>query len=86
LLSGAPLEKPTKATNTAVPAAIIHWTTCIEYEIGRQYQALLARAGVALRLVATAGTVENLPLLRDPHSGVDIALMQGGSVGKERAG
>ena len=32
------------------------------YEIGRQYQALLARAGVALRLVATAGTVENLPL------------------------
>jgi TRAP transporter TAXI family solute receptor len=52
------------------------------YEIGRQYQALLARAGVALRLVATAGTVENLPLLRDPHSGVNIALVQGGSVGK----
>jgi hypothetical protein len=32
------------------------------YEIGRQYQALLARTGVELRLVATAGTVENLPL------------------------
>jgi TRAP transporter TAXI family solute receptor len=52
------------------------------YEIGRQYQALLDRAGVELRLVATAGTVENLTLLRDPHSGVNIALVQGGSVGE----
>jgi TRAP transporter TAXI family solute receptor len=51
-------------------------------EIGREYQALLARAGVQLRLVATAGSVENLALLRDPRSGVDIALVQGGSVGK----
>src|SRR5262245_28894097 len=52
------------------------------HEIGRQYQALLARAGVRLRLVATAGTVENLALLRDPHFGVNIALVQGGSVGE----
>jgi len=52
------------------------------YEIGRQYQELLARTGVELRLVATAGSVENLALLRDPHSGVNIALVQGGSVGK----
>src|SRR5262249_11413685 len=51
-------------------------------EIGRQYQALLARTGVELRLVATAGSVENLALLRDPHSGVRIALVQGGSVGE----
>jgi TRAP-type uncharacterized transport system substrate-binding protein len=36
---------------------------------------------VELRLVATAGSVENLALLRDPHSGVNIALVQGGSVG-----
>jgi TRAP transporter TAXI family solute receptor len=50
--------------------------------IGRQYQALLARTGVGLRLVATAGSVENLALLRDPHSGVNIALLQGGTVGK----
>jgi TRAP-type uncharacterized transport system substrate-binding protein len=53
------------------------------YEIGRQYQELLARNGVELRLVATAGSLENLALLRDPKSGVDIALVQGGSVGKE---
>jgi len=55
------------------------------YEIGRQYQELLARNGVELRLVATAGSLENLALLRDPKSGVDIALVQGGSVGKRRA-
>jgi len=53
-----------------------------DYEIGKQYQALLARTGVVLNLVATAGSVENLGLLRDPQSGVSIALVQGGSVGK----
>jgi TRAP transporter TAXI family solute receptor len=52
------------------------------YEIGRQYQELLARSGVELRLVPTAGSLENLALLRDPTSGVDIALVQGGSIGK----
>ena len=46
-------------------------------EIGRQYQALLAKAGVELRLVVTAGSVENLALLRDPRSGVDVALVPG---------
>jgi NMT1-like family len=55
------------------------------YEIGKQYQELLARNGVKLRLVATLGSVENLALLRDPKSGVDIALVQGGSTGKEAA-
>jgi TRAP transporter TAXI family solute receptor len=52
------------------------------YEIGRQYQELLARTGVELRLVATAGSMQNLALLRDPQSGVNIALVQGGSVGE----
>jgi TRAP transporter TAXI family solute receptor len=51
------------------------------YEIGRQYQELLARSGVELRLVPTAGSVENLALLRDPKSGVDMALVQAGSIG-----
>jgi TRAP transporter TAXI family solute receptor len=53
------------------------------YEIGRRYQELLARSGVELRLVPTAGSVENLALLRDPKSGVDMALVQGGGIGKE---
>ena len=52
------------------------------YEIGKKYQELLARTGVELRLVETPGSVENLALLRDPHSGVNIALVQGGSVGQ----
>jgi len=52
------------------------------YEIGRQYQALLARTGVELKLITTAGSLENLELLRDPTSGLDIALVQGGSVGE----
>jgi TRAP transporter TAXI family solute receptor len=56
------------------------------HEIGRQYQALLARTGVQVRLVATAGSVENLTLLRDPNSGVDFALVQGGSVGNATGG
>jgi TRAP transporter TAXI family solute receptor len=51
------------------------------YEIGRRYQELLARSGVELRLVPTAGSVENLALLRDPKSGVDMALVQAGSMG-----
>src|SRR5438045_3631869 len=51
------------------------------YEIGRQYQTLLARTGVELKLVLTAGSLQNLEMLRDPKSGVDIALVQGGSVG-----
>ncbi len=39
-----------------------------------------------LKLVATAGSVENLSLLHDPRSGVNIALVQGGSVGKATTG
>jgi TRAP transporter TAXI family solute receptor len=55
-------------------------------QIGRRYQAALERAGVRLKLVATAGSLENLALLRDPGSGVDVALMQGGSVGEAKRG
>jgi len=48
------------------------------HEIGKRYQAILARSGVRLRLVSTSGALENLELLRDPHSGVTVALSQGG--------
>src|SRR5262249_61202983 len=56
------------------------------YEIGRQYQELLARSGVELRRVPTAGSLENLALLRDRKYGVDIALVQGGTIGKSAGG
>jgi TRAP-type uncharacterized transport system substrate-binding protein len=50
------------------------------YEIGNCYRAALASAGVEVRLLPTAGSVENLALLRDPHSGVSVGLIQGGTV------
>jgi TRAP-type uncharacterized transport system substrate-binding protein len=48
------------------------------YEIGQRYRAALARAGVELRLVPTAGSVENIGMLRDPRSDVSVALIEGG--------
>jgi TRAP-type uncharacterized transport system substrate-binding protein len=50
-------------------------------ENGKRYQAALAKAGVQVQLRSTAGSVETAALLRDPHSGVSVGLMQGGVVG-----
>jgi TRAP transporter TAXI family solute receptor len=55
------------------------------HEIGKQYQAELAREGVRLRLVTTGGSLDNLALLQDPRSGVSIALVQGGTVSASMA-
>jgi len=52
-------------------------------KIGKRYQVALARAGIRLKLVTTAGSLENLALLRDPRSDVNIALLRGGSVDKD---
>jgi len=54
-------------------------------EIGKQYKVALQRSGEHLRLVTSAGSLENLALLRNPRSGVNIALIQGGTVGKDEA-
>jgi TRAP-type uncharacterized transport system substrate-binding protein len=51
------------------------------YEIGKRYRAALAKADVEVQLVPTAGSVENLALLHDPHSGASVALIQGGIPG-----
>ena len=51
--------------------------------IGKQYQMALEHAGEQLRLVETAGSIENLAFLRDPNSGVKVALIQDGTIGKE---
>jgi len=50
------------------------------HEIGERYRAALARANVELRLVPTAGSVENLAKLLDAHSGASAALIEGGIV------
>lgn len=48
-------------------------------EFGGRYQSLLARHGITVELRPTQGAAENLALLRDPHSGVDLAFVQGGA-------
>jgi ABC-type amino acid transport substrate-binding protein len=48
------------------------------YGFAHQYAAFMARRGIQVEVVETAGTVENLRLLHDPASGVDVALVQGG--------
>ena len=44
----------------------------------QQYQTILKRSGVQLRLLPSAGSFENLKRLNDPHSGVAAAFAQGG--------
>ena len=55
------------------------------YELGERYRKVLADEGVRVRLAPTAGSVENLTMLRDPNSGVSDALMQGGVISEETA-
>jgi hypothetical protein len=45
---------------------------------GRRYRERFARAGVRVDLRETAGVLQNLGLLQDPSSGVDIAFATGG--------
>lgn len=50
-----------------------------DYDLqGRRYQAILKRSGVDLRLVPSAGGVENLRRLNDPRSNVNVSFAQGG--------
>jgi TRAP-type uncharacterized transport system substrate-binding protein len=46
--------------------------------LARRYQAYLKQSGVYLRLLPSAGAVENLGRLNDPHSDVSVAFAQGG--------
>jgi len=54
---------------------------------GRQYREIFARSNIELELRETAGSVENVKLLQDPNSGVQIAFVLGGtSDGKHAPG
>jgi TRAP transporter TAXI family solute receptor len=55
------------------------------YELGKRYRAVLAQDGVDVQLVPTAGSADNLKMLRDPASPVSVALMQGGVIGAATA-
>ena len=48
-------------------------------EFGKRYVKALETYGITVELRATQGAAENLQLLRDPASGVDIAFVQGGA-------
>jgi TRAP-type uncharacterized transport system substrate-binding protein len=54
---------------------------------GHQYREIFARSNVDLELRTTTGAVENIKLLQDPRSGVQISLMLSGiSDGKHAPG
>ena len=46
--------------------------------VAERYRKILARSGIDLRIVESAGSIENLKRLEDPKSHVDIALVQAG--------
>ncbi|HVN43575.1 MAG TPA: TAXI family TRAP transporter solute-binding subunit [Steroidobacteraceae bacterium] len=54
-------------------------------KLGERYREILARSGVQVKLVPTAGSVENLAQLRDPKSGVSVALVQSGLTTAEQS-
>jgi len=49
------------------------------YAFAQRYRERLAREGITLEVRETSGSVENVRLLADPSSGVDIAFVQGGT-------
>ncbi len=62
---GAPPREVTLATGPAGSAYAA---------IAEQYRSILARSGITLKLLPTAGDAENLARLRDPGSGVSAAF------------
>ena len=49
------------------------------YRYAQLYRERLAKAGITLEVRETSGSVENIRLLEDPKSGVEIAFVQGGT-------
>jgi TRAP-type uncharacterized transport system substrate-binding protein len=72
-----------------MPPSVITMATGSEggayYEVGKFYRSVLARSGVELKLLPTGGSVENLALLRNPRSGVNVALVQSGNAPRSDA-
>lgn len=66
---------------SAIPRRIVIATGLPDgtyHQLALKYQKSLARDGITLVERPTEGSVENLRLLMDPKSGVDVAFMQGG--------
>jgi TRAP-type uncharacterized transport system substrate-binding protein len=69
-LSPTPPNKVVLATGSAQGAYA---------EFGKRYAEQLKPYGITVEIRLTQGAAENLALLRDPKSGVDIAFVQGGA-------
>ena len=72
-----------KYFNTAPPSIITIATGPKggAYEsFAEQYREKLARAHVTLKIRITDGTLENIKLLEDPKSGVQVAFVVGGGI------
>jgi TRAP-type uncharacterized transport system substrate-binding protein len=54
-------------------------------EVGKRYRELFARDGIDLRLVPTAGAVDSIARLRDPKSGISIAIIPGGITNRDES-
>lgn len=54
-------------------------------DLAERYRELLARDGIKLRLVSTAGAVESLARLQGRESDVDIAILPGGITSKRQS-
>jgi len=54
-------------------------------EVAERYRAILATSDITLELVPTAGAMENLELLRNPRSKVDVAFLQGGTTSADES-
>ena len=72
-----------------MPPRVVLMTTGPEesayHKYGLHYQTILAREGIEVRLLPSAGAVENLERLRASSSGVNIGFLQGGITSEEES-
>jgi TRAP-type uncharacterized transport system substrate-binding protein len=54
-------------------------------ELGQRYRELLAGNGIDLRLVPLAGAVEGVARLRDPQSGISVAIIPSGITNRQQS-
>ena len=55
------------------------------FATGKKYAAILKDSGVILEVRTSAGSPENVKRLLDPNSGVQVALLQGGTTNSEQS-
>lgn len=63
---------PDTLTITAGPPGSSFWNSA------QRYKAILARNGVTLKVLTSAGSMENLQRLSDPNASVDVGFVQSG--------